>query len=65
MIENKNGSYFIVPESLHDPIVQSFGLVKTTTRTTQAFQFIDFLTSKDAARIWKKYGYGLPGKAKR
>jgi len=65
VIENKNGSYFIVPESLHDPIVQSFGLVKTTTRTTQAFQFIDFLTSKDAARIWKKYGYGLPGKAKR
>ncbi len=64
VIEDKTDPYFIVPGSLHDPITQSLGLVKTTTQTTQALQFIDFMTSKDAAKIWKKYGYTLPGKAK-
>lgn len=65
VIEDKTDPYFIVPESLHTPIVQSLGLVKTTTQTTQALQLIDFLTSKDAAKIWKKYGYSLPAKAAR
>lgn len=64
VIEDKSDPYFIVPETLHAPIVQSFGLVKTTTQTTQALQFMDFLTSKDAAKLWKKYGYRLPAKAK-
>jgi len=65
VIEDKTDPYFIVPEKLHDPITQSLGLVKTTTQTTQALQFIDFLTGKEAEKIWKKYGYSLPGKAKR
>ena len=65
VIEDKTDPYFIVPDKLHDPITQSLGLVKTTTQTTQALQFIDFLTGKDAAKIWKKYGYTLPGKATR
>ena len=64
VIEDKADPYFIVPDKLHDPITQSLGLVKTTTQTTQALQFIDFLTGRDAAKIWKKYGYSLPGKAK-
>ena len=64
VIEDKADPYFVVPDKLHDPITQSLGLVKTTTQTTQALQFIDFVTSRDAAKIWKKYGYQLPGKAK-
>lgn len=64
VIEDKTDPYFVVPDKLHDPITQSLGLVKTTTQTTQALQFIDFVTSRDAAKIWKKYGYQLPGKAK-
>ena len=62
VIEDKDDPYFIVPEKLHDPITQSLGLVKTTTMTTQALQFIDYLTSKDAAKIWTRYGYTLPTK---
>ena len=64
VIEDKTDPYFIVPDKLHDPITQSLGLVKTTTQTTQALQFIDFMTGPDAAKIWKKYGYQLPRKAK-
>jgi molybdate transport system substrate-binding protein len=62
VIEDKIDPYVIVPESLHDPITQSLGLVKTTTQTTQALQFIEFLLSKDAAKVWKRYGYTLPKK---
>ncbi len=65
VIEDKTDPYFIVPDKLHDPIVQSLGLVSTTTHTTQALQFINFLTGRDAAKIWKKYGYQLPGKARK
>ncbi len=62
VIEDKTDPYFVVPGKLHDPITQSLGLVKTTTQTTQALQFIDFMTGPDSAKIWKKYGYQLPGK---
>ena len=63
VIEDKTDPYFVVPESLHDPITQSLGLVSRTTMTTQALQFIDFLKSRDAAKIWKRYGYALPPSA--
>ncbi len=62
VIEDKDDPYIIVPDKQHAPITQSLGLVKTTTQTTQALQFIDFLTGKDAAKIWKRYGYELPKK---
>ena len=60
VIEDKTDPYVIVPDSLHDPITQSLGLVRTTTQTTQALEFIDFLTGQDSAKIWKRYGYTLP-----
>ena len=65
VIEDKSDPYFIVPDSLHDPITQSLGLVSRTTMTTQALQFIDYLTGPDAAKIWKRYGYSLPKASKR
>ena len=64
VIEDKTDPYVIVPDNLHDPITQSLGLVRTTTQTTQGLRFIDFLTGKDAAKIWKRYGYELPKAAK-
>ena len=60
VIEDKTDPYVVVDDKLHAPITQSLGLVRTTTQTTQALQFIQFLTGKDAAKIWKRYGYSLP-----
>ncbi len=64
VIQDKTDPYFIVPETLHAPITQSLGLVRTTTQTTQALDFIRFLTSSDAAKLWKQYGYALPARKK-
>jgi len=60
VIEDKADPYLIVPDALHDPITQSLALVRTTTQTTRALDFIHFLTGPDAARVWKRYGYELP-----
>lgn len=60
VIEDKTNPYVVVDDRLHAPITQSLGLVRTTTQTTQALQLIDFLTGKDAAKAWKRYGYSLP-----
>ena len=62
VIGDKTDPYFIVPETLHAPITQSLGLVRTTTQTTQALDFIRFLTSREAGKLWKQYGYALPSK---
>ena len=62
VIEDKTDPYVIVPDNEHAPITQSLGLVRTTTQTTQALEFMDFLTGRDAAKIWKRYGYELPKK---
>ncbi len=60
VIDDKTDPYVIVPERLHAPIIQCFGLVSTTTQTTSALAFMDYLRSGDAAKIWKRYGYTLP-----
>ena len=60
VIQDKTDLYIIVDDKLHAPITQSLGLVRTTTLTTQALAFINFLTGKDTEKVWKRYGYSLP-----
>jgi len=60
VIQDKTNPYVVVDDKLHAPITQSLGLVRTTIQTTQALAFIKYLTSKDADKIWKRYGYSLP-----
>jgi molybdate transport system substrate-binding protein len=64
VIEDKADPYVIVPDKLHAPIAQSAAVVKGAPHPQLAQQFLDFLTGKDAASIWKRYGYNLPGKKK-
>ena len=60
VIQDKTNPYSVVDDNLHAPITQSLGLVRTTTLTTQALAFINYLTGKDTDKIWKSYGYSLP-----
>lgn len=62
VIEDKTDPYVIVPDRLHAPITQSAAVVKGAAHPVLARRFIAYLTSKDAAPIWKRYGYSLPGK---
>ncbi len=65
VIEDKTDPYVIVPEKLHAPIAQAAAVVKGTAHPLMAQKFLDFLTGKDAAPLWKKYGYRLPSPAKK
>lgn len=60
VIEDKDDPYVIVPDKLHAPIAQSVAVVKASGQQALAKQFEDYLTSKDAAPIWKRYGYEMP-----
>jgi len=60
VVEDKTDPYVIVPDRLHAPIAQSAGLVARSPQAALGAKFVAFLTSKDAAPIWKRYGYSLP-----
>jgi molybdate transport system substrate-binding protein len=62
VIDDKDDPYVIVPDNLHGPIAQSLAIVKASTEPALAQKFAAFLTGKDAAPIWKQYGYELPRK---
>ncbi|PPD33351.1 MAG: molybdate ABC transporter substrate-binding protein, partial [Methylomonas sp.] len=54
------GSGWIVPETLHSPILQDAVLLKTGANNPAAKALLDFLKSAPALAIIQKYGYGLP-----
>lgn len=62
VIDDKADPYVLVPDNLHAPIAQAAGVVKDTRNAALAQRFLLFLTGKDAAPLWKRYGYSLPGR---
>ena len=62
VIDDRTDPYVVVPGKLYEPIAQSAAVVKGTSQPGLAASFVAFLTGKDAAPIWKRYGYGLPKK---
>lgn len=62
VIEDKADPYVIVPENLHAPIAQAVGLATSSRKAGLGRQFMTFLTGKEAAPVWKRYGYALPRK---
>ena len=49
---------YIVPEDLHKPIIYSYGIIKGHG-TDANIKFYNYLQSKDAAKIYKKYNFEL------
>jgi len=52
-----DGSYWLVPESMHAPIEQQAVLLKDVQA---AREFLEFVQSAEGAEIIRSYGYGLP-----
>jgi len=57
----RQGSYYIVPQTLYKPIVQACVLIKTTVLNTEAAKFKKFVLSPATKSIWEKYGYETVG----
>ncbi|ADQ79565.1 molybdenum ABC transporter, periplasmic molybdate-binding protein [Paludibacter propionicigenes WB4] len=53
------GDYYIVPQSMYQPIEQACILIKTQVLNTEAAKFKKFVLSPNSKAIWEKWGYGL------
>ncbi len=56
------GSWWIVPADMYNPIKQSAVLLSGAKDAAAAKAFLVFLKSPKAAAIMRGYGYELPGK---
>ncbi|UWX58036.1 substrate-binding domain-containing protein [Chlorobaculum sp. MV4-Y] len=54
------GSYYLVPATMHKPIVQGYVLLKPATGNATAAKFEKFIGSREARTIFKRYGFTLP-----
>jgi molybdate transport system substrate-binding protein len=56
----KEGTYWLLPEDKHEPIVQGYGITKVGENSQGAKRFYEFVLSPKAKEILKKYGFGVP-----
>jgi molybdate transport system substrate-binding protein len=60
VIERKEGSRWLVSNSLYSPIKQDAVLLKKGADVEPAKAFLEFLKGPEAAAIESKFGYGTP-----
>jgi molybdate transport system substrate-binding protein len=60
VINQTGGSRWLVPEALHDPIVQQAVLLQVGANSKAARNFLAFLRSGEARAIIRRYGYTTP-----
>jgi molybdate transport system substrate-binding protein len=60
LVTGKNGSYWIVPAHLHEPLVHDAVLLKRGTDNAAARIFLEYLRSPDAQTVLRELGYAAP-----
>ncbi len=60
LMDKASGHLWIVPETLHDPMLQDAAVVARSAHRQQAEAFIEFLASPQARGVLEKYGFLLP-----
>lgn len=58
-LANKGG-YWLIPDSLHQPLEQGFIITKRAAGNTLARRFADFMGSPAAREVMTRYGFELP-----
>lgn len=56
----KAGDFYLLPASWHNDIIQGYGVTKVGDKNPTARKFEEFVGSKEARAIFKKYGFILP-----
>ncbi len=56
----KQGSYALIPDTLHQPLEQGFIITKRAENTPVAKRFAAFMSSQQARKIMENYGFVLP-----
>lgn len=55
-----DGRWILVPEDLHKPIDQAFGVMREAKNRTAARAFADFIVGEHGQAIMKRYGFTKP-----
>lgn len=58
---SKKGGFYLISDTLHQPLEQGFIITKGGADKPLAKQFTQYMTSKETRRIMTKYGFVLPG----
>lgn len=58
---SQKGGYYLIPDTLHQPLEQGYVITKRGADKPLAKQFAQYMTSKETRRIMTKYGFVLPG----
>ena len=53
----QNNKYFLIDGKLHEPLLQGYGIAKVGSKKVLSRKFYDFMESKKADSIMKKYGF--------
>ncbi len=57
----KAGTYWLIPEDKHSPIIQGYGITKAGENLKGVKRFYEFIGSPKAREVFKKYGFLPPG----
>ena len=57
------GGYWLIPDTLHEPLEQGYIITKRAEGNTLAKRFTDYIDSKPARAVMTQYGFVLPGEA--
>ncbi|MFA5233698.1 MAG: molybdate ABC transporter substrate-binding protein [Sulfurimonas sp.] len=55
--KGKNPDYYLIESKLHKPLLQGYSITKYAAQSLLAREFYDFMGSREAKEILKKYGF--------
>ena len=56
-----HGTWTLIPDNLHKPIIQSMAVIKGTTNEEAARSFVKYVNDVDGRLIMQRFGFSLPG----
>ncbi len=62
---SKRGGYWLIPDTLHEPLEQGFIITKRAAGNALARRFADYIESPPARAVMTRYGFVLPGEITR
>lgn len=60
---SRQGGYWLIPDTLHEPLEQGFIVTARARDNAAAHRFADYMGSATARAVMVKYGFVLPGEA--
>lgn len=57
----RRGSYWLIPDTMHEPLEQGFIITKRAASNVAARRFADYLDGPAARLVMTRYGFTLPG----